>query len=297
MLKTLLLFLLVLLLLLSVAVYLVATHMLPYALLQPEKRTLSATPADYGLPYDHLRLPVADSIELDAFFVPAGGQAKANLIMIHGVGSCKEVYLGSAPALSQIGYNIFLVDMRQHGKSGGQFITYGYHEKHDISKILDWLEARTNGLKTGIYGNSMGGAVAIQSLAHDDRLAFGLIESTFTDLPSVANAYGRRMGGFALPFWLSNYVLHRAEKIADFKPFTVRPLEAAASVKQPIQHIHGDADANINVSNAHALFAAYVSEDKQLHIVPNGDHADLWDKGGEAYRDTWFGFLRRMVEE
>ncbi|WP_187270848.1 alpha/beta hydrolase [Neolewinella aurantiaca] len=293
MLKTTLIILAVLALLLVLAVFLLATYVLPYAILQPPRRTNTTTPADFGLPYEHFKFKVAEDLELDAFYVPATTVARANLIMLHGVGSCKEVYLGSVAELVKAGYNVLLWDQRAHGKSGGEYLTYGYHEKYDVSKAIDWLEARNPTLPTGIYGNSMGGAVAIQSMAGNPGLRFGLIESTFTDLPAVANAYGRRLSGLPLPHWLSDYVLYRAGRIADFEPFTVRPVEAARKVTQPIMHIHGDADANINVSHAHALFEAYASEDKTLYIVENGDHADLWEKGGDGYRDVWFGFLMR----
>ncbi|WP_020567529.1 alpha/beta hydrolase [Neolewinella persica] len=276
--------------------YLLATHVLPYAILQPGHKTGDQTPGNYGLPYEHFKLQPAGSIQLDAFYVPAVGKARANLIMLHGVGSCKEVYLNSVAELVKTGYNVLLWDQRAHGKSGGKYLTYGAAEKYDVSLAIDWLEAKSPDLSTGIYGNSMGGAVAIQSLAHDNRLKFGLIESTFIDLRTVANAYGQRMGGVPLPFWLSDYVLTRAGQIADFDPFSVRPVDVASKVTQPIMHIHGDADANINVSHAHALFDAYASKDKQLYIVNNGDHADLWEKGGEGYREAWFGFLRRMLE-
>lgn len=294
MLKTILTILAILALLLAIAVYLLATYLLPYAIIQPARRTNNTTPADYKLPYEHFKFRVADDIELDTFYIPAITTPRANIIMLHGVGSCKEVYLDSVAELAKIGYNVMLWDQRAHGKSGGHFLTYGYHEKYDVSKAIDWLEARNPGLRTGIYGNSMGGAIAIQSLAGNPGLCFGLIESTFTDLPAVANAYGRRMSGLPLPQFLSDYVLYRAGKIADFEPFTVRPVDAAKKATQPIMHIHGDADANINVSHAHRLFGAYASDDKTLYIVENGDHADLWEKGGDGYRDVWFGFLQRM---
>ena len=274
--------------------YLVATHVLPYAILQPGHKTGDQTPGNHGMPYEHFKLQPTDSIALDAFYVPAVGEAKTNLIMLHGVGSCKEVYLGSVAELAKMGYNVLLWDQRAHGKSGGKYLTYGYFEKGDVSLAIDWLETKNADLPTGIYGNSMGGAVAIQSLAHDARLKYALIESTFTDLRTVSNAYGSRMGGFQLPFWLTDYVLTRAGKIANFEPFTVRPIDAAAKVTQPILHIHGDADANINVAHAHAIFAAYASQDKQLYIVENGDHADLWEKGGVAYQKTWFGYFQGM---
>jgi len=283
----------VLLVVMLVLGYVLTTYVLPYTILQPGLRTGDATPGEYGLPYEHFQFHVGDSIDLDAFYVPAAGVARVNFIMLHGVGSCKEVYLSSVAELVALGYNVLLWDQRAHGKSGGKYLTYGYYEKHDVSKAIDWLEDKAPGLPTGIYGNSMGGAVALQSLAHDPRLRFGLIESTFTDLPAVANAYGRRMSGLPLPGWLTDYVLTRAGKIAGFDPFSVRPLAAARNITQPVMHIHGDADANIDVSHAHALFGALASEDKQLYIVAGGDHADLWDVGGEGYREVWFGFLRR----
>jgi len=293
MLQTILIILIVLALLLIIGVLLLATYVLPYAIIQPGRKTKDITPAAYNLDFEHFRFQVGEGIELDTFYVPAVGISRANLIMMHGVGSCKEVYLEYVAELAQTGYNIMLWDQRAHGKSGGKYLTYGYHEKHDISMAIDWLEARNPGLPIGIYGNSMGGAVAIQSLAGNPGLRFGLIESTFTDLATVANAYGSRMSGLPLPRFLSDYVLRCAGKIADFEPFTIRPLDAARKVTQPILHIHGDADANINISHARALFAAYASTDKTLYVVKNGDHADLWEKGGGGYRQTWFGFLAR----
>ncbi len=293
MLKTSLIILAVLVILLVAAVFLAATYVLPYTIIQPGRKGRNTTPTEYGLAYEQFKFGVDDGIELDAFYVPATGTARANLIMLHGVGSCKEVYLEYVAALAQTGYNVMLWDQRAHGKSGGKFLTYGYYEKYDVSKAIDWLEAKSADLPTGIYGNSMGGAIAIQSLAGNPGLRFGLIESTFTDLPAVTNAYGRRMSGLPIPRFLTDYVLRCAGKIADFNPFSVRPIDAAKKVTQPIMHIHGDADANINIAHAHALFENYASTDKTLYVVENGDHADLWEKGGEGYRKVWFGFLER----
>jgi fermentation-respiration switch protein FrsA (DUF1100 family) len=297
MLKAALITLLILTLLALASTWYLATHVLPYAIIQPGNKSGSKTPADFGLAYEHLRLQATDSIELDAFYIPSTTTPKANLVILHGVGSCKEVYLGTAERLCAMGYNLYLLDQRAHGKSGGKFLTYGYHEKEDISKVLDWLETKSPGIKIGIYGNSMGAAIALQSIAHDGRLTFGLIESTFTDLPSVAHAYGQRLSGISLPAFLTNYVLRQSGKLADFDPWTVRPIETVTKITVPIQFIHGDADQNINVSNGHALYAACASADKALYIVKGGDHADLWDKGGKAYEAAWFGFLGRMVSE
>lgn len=276
--------------------YFVSARLLPYTILQPGRRVSNRTPAEFGLDFEHFKFAGADEVTLDAFVVPAAGPPRANFIMLHGVGSCKEVYLPYISTLAHRGFNVMVWDQRAHGKSGGQYLTYGYREWQDVARAVDWLEKKFPGLPTGIYGNSMGGAVALQSLARDPRLAFGLIESTFTDLGEVTNAYGRRMSGFRLPYWLTDLVLYFAGKIADFNPRSVRPIEAARAIRQPVQLIHGDADANIDVSHAQRLLKALRSEDKHLYLVPGGDHANLWEVGGGPYEKVWFGFLERMVK-
>ena len=299
MLRTIGLVLLVIVLILAVTAYIVATHVLPYAILQPERRVVSTTPEDLGLVYGRPRIQVTDSITLDAYYIPSTVEARANLIMLHGIGSCKEVYLNVAKRLAGIGYNLLLVDQRAHGQSGGEFISFGAHEKYDVCKMVDWLERRQEGavLRTGIYGNSMGGAISLQALAIEPRLRFGLIESTFTDLHDVTFAYGRRLSGLPLPRWLTDYVLRRGGQLADFDPATVRPVDDARRITQPTLLMHGDADLNIDIAHGRELHGALGGAEKDFYVIPGGGHADLWDRGGAAYEERFFGFLRRMIEK
>ncbi|NJC26283.1 alpha/beta hydrolase [Neolewinella antarctica] len=277
------------------AAYVLIERKLPYVIITPYRRKLTDTPGNYGLAYEQFRLRVDDAVELDTFFIPATTPARANLIILHGIGSGKEVYLPLLPELCRMGYNILLWDQRAHGRSDGTYVTFGAREVPDVSRGLDWLDARTPHVPTGIYGNSMGGAVALQSLAADARLRFGLIESTFSTLPDITHAYGIRMAGFWVPRWLTDRLLGNAGKIAGFRPFAIRPVDAVAEITQPVLLIHGDADNNININHAHRLFAALGSADKAFHVVPGGDHADLWERGGNEYKEVWYGFFRKML--
>lgn len=270
-------------------------YRLPLLLLQPVRRHRDQTPAEFGLDFTHLRLSVAPEVTLDCFFVPANGIASANLIILHGVGSCKETYLPLLPRLSDMGYNLLLVDQRAHGKSGGTYLTYGHYEKEDLRQMVDWLAERTAALPTGVYGNSMGGAVALQGMAQDSRLSFGLIESTFTDLPTIFMAYARQAGFTAFPASVLRLILYRAGRIAAFDPWSIRPLVAVTKLQQPILFIHGTADGRIDVEHARQLFARCTSVDKALYLVPGGDHADLPVVGGQAYQARFFDFLQEML--
>ena len=104
------------------------------------------------------------------------------MILVHGIGGCKESFLSLANRLANQGIASVLFDNRAHGQSGGQYSTYGFYEKKDISRIIDHIKEQDNQIPIGIWGNSLGGAIAIQSMEYDKRIHFGIIESTFTDM-------------------------------------------------------------------------------------------------------------------
>ena len=86
------------------------------------------------------------------------------MILIHGIGGNKESYLGLAKRLSSLGVASVMFDNRAHGQSGGKYCTYGFEERNDVSKIIDYILEKKQNSSIGIWGNSLGGAIAIQSL-------------------------------------------------------------------------------------------------------------------------------------
>lgn len=83
----------------------------------------------------------------------------------------------------------FIFDSRAHGESQGKYCTYGFYEKKDISAIVDFIGPKYRNVNIGIWGNSLGAAVAIQAMEYDSRILFGIIESTFTDLSQIVFDY------------------------------------------------------------------------------------------------------------
>lgn len=216
------------------------------------------------------------------------------LIFIHGIGSNKEAFTDSAKAYAKLGFVSFVFDQRAHGESGGKFITYGYHEKLDLERIVTFLRERYPNLPLGVWGTSLGGAVALQALAHDPRLDYGIVSSTFADLSTVVFEYQRRyLKGIGLRP-VTNYALRRAGSIAGFEPAEVRPAEAARHITQPILLIHGDDDRRIDLRHGREIYANLASTDKELIVVPGGDHLNTFKTGGEDLAERVVDFLERV---
>ena len=52
----------------------------------------------------------------------------------------KNNFLGLGKELSKKGIESIVFDGRAHGKSGGEFCTYGFKEKKDIAQIVDKIK-------------------------------------------------------------------------------------------------------------------------------------------------------------
>lgn len=269
----------------------------PYVITQPQRNGEATTPEQLQLPYTPLAFITQDSIQLNGYWTKSEqDSSKGILILVHGIGGCKEHFLGLAKELSQMGIDALLFDGRAHGQSGGEFCTYGFKEKEDIAQLVDYIQQRQPDLPIGIWGNSLGGAIALQALELDERIQFGLVESTFTDLGQIVFDYKKRiLKGFGWRF-LSDYALYRAGVVADFEPDQVRPIDAVRHIEQPVFIAHGDADNNISYRYSEQLFANLKSKDKTFYLVKDAGHFGLFYEGGTPYKDSLMQFINRQLE-
>ena len=277
----------------------IAIHVVaPYFVLQPVKIKTDVTPKHFGLVAESLNIEVEPNLHLKGYWTESKTDSvRGIIIFVHGVGGCKESYIGVAQKLADKSIETILVDSRAHGQSEGQYCTYGFYEREDISKIIDFIQTKQPNTPIGLWGSSMGGAIGLLALAKDKRLKFGLIQSTFTDLHQIVFDYKKRiLQGFGSQFMV-NYVLKRAGEIANFNPHEVRPIAAVKNIEQPIIIAHGDVDKNISYLYGQELFDNLKSTDKEFYLVKNGGHVGLWDAGGATFENKMMGFIERQLSK
>lgn len=283
-------------------------NVLPYWPIKPYRQNpenatwripLGSKPENYGLRAERLSILTRDSIWLKALYIPAADSATTAsgtdlcIVMIPGISSCKEFFLPTAQYFAQQGISTLLLDQRAHGESGGEYCTFGFREKHDVSSAVDTLLARHPGLRIGVFGHSLGGAVALQALAEDQRLQFGIVESTFHSLEAVVEQYGKNYFGIRSN-WLARHTLDKSAAIAHFDPYAVRPFESAARIQQPMFMAHGDADERIPLAFGRINFEHLASAQKEWHTIRGADHNGIWARGGAEYRAAMLRFLEKQ---
>lgn len=271
----------------------------PTILLHPRRRTaefyrslgLPVTPDEAGLPFEKIAVEVSPDVSLDCWLIRAQAPAAGTLLYLHGVGDCKIDGIRFAKLFHQRNFHVFLFDSRRHGESGGSYCTYGYYERSDLSKLIDYLSGRKDidlG-KIGMFGTSMGAAVALQSAALDPRVSAVVAENSFATLRTIFDDYQKRI--IKLPFhYLRNIVIKRSEYLANFKARDVSPLESVKNIRIPLLFIYGSEDHLISYRYSVRLYEA-ANEPKSLFPIEKAKHNDVWNVAGVAYETRLLEFF------
>ena len=147
-------------------------------------------PNQFGIAdYEDLRIPTPDGEMLSAFFIRASNRRSAKnitILMFHGNAGNIGHRIPIAKVLQEhVGCNVFMLEYRGYGLSTGTPNEEGL--MIDAQTGLDYIrqQRETKGGKIIVYGQSLGGAVAIQLVAKNQEAenVVGLIlENTFTTI-------------------------------------------------------------------------------------------------------------------
>jgi uncharacterized protein len=276
----------------------------PTILLQPRRRTPHfykninhpTLPSELGLKFEETVVLTRDGVQLHGWLIRCNTNPCGTIIYLHGVGDCKIAGLPFAKFFHDKCYNLFLYDSRRHGESKGVYCTYGFHEKNDFCDVINYLETRQDLLlgRIGVFGTSMGAAVAVQAAAIDKRISAIVAENSFATLRSIFDDYQKRM--VKIPFhYLRNMIIIRSEINAKFKARDVSPLKSVADVRVPLLVIYGTMDKHINHKNSLMLFKG-ANNPKEVYPIENAGHNDCWEVGGEEYHTKLLEFFGRYLQ-
>ena len=280
----------------AITTYFVTFYIAPNVIVGKHEGTFNINWHSYNFNAEQTSILTNDSITLDSYFVtPKTDSIKGIIIMVHGIGSCKEPFANLAEKLALKQVATVLFDLRAHGKSGGEYCTYGFYEKFDIQKIVSEIKLKYPTTPIGIWGTSLGGAVAIQALELDNRIKFGIIECTFTYLEQIVYDYQKR-ALFGLGFRpMTNKALKIAGEIANFNPEQVSPINSVKNITQPMFLAHGDKDIHILPKYGKELFQNLASADKEFVLVEGADHNYIHKNGGIEYENKVINFINKQL--
>ncbi|WP_179336263.1 alpha/beta hydrolase [Winogradskyella costae] len=266
-------------------------------LFKAEDVTTSQTKSNTNSKFKRKKITITtfDKLKLSALITYSSStHVKGTIILLHGSSHTKEHFLVLSEFLSINGFNSVALDSRGFGESKGQFFTYGAKETKDIQTLITQLINNENLDNIGLWGQSIGGALTLQAMGMDNRIAFGIAESTYTDLKTNIQYYIKRHTGFNLKLF-SDYLVDRAGRIADFNPDEANPYKYSNNITQPILVVHGSKDTAIPISKGRANYSRIKSIDKEFMELKAAGHSDIWAIGSDKYFESVLKFLNKQA--
>ncbi len=247
------------------------------------------------LPIESVTFPSRDGLKISGWFVPAENAVGA-IVLCHGHPANRMEMLAAARTLHPAGFHILLFDFRSLGESEGDLCTIGLHETQDLQGAADYLLAQPEmkGLPLGVYGISMGGAVAILTAAKDERFAAVAAHGAFADLDTAIAQRGRMILGRLGPLF-SVPMARFGQRWLPCKPVEISPVAVIAQIApRPILILHGARDISVSPADGKALYAA-AQQPKSLQILPRSWHITVHPAERKDYNRELITFFQENL--
>jgi alpha/beta superfamily hydrolase len=104
---------------------------------------------------------------------------------MHGNSSCRLEAFDLVRILLPANITLFCFDFVGCGKSDGEYISLGWHERDDVNIIVNYLRSDRFVSTVGLWGRSMG---AVTALLHGDRdpsIAALILDSPFSSMKTL----------------------------------------------------------------------------------------------------------------
>ncbi|MBI1879621.1 MAG: alpha/beta fold hydrolase [Chloroflexi bacterium] len=242
-----------------------------------------------GIPHQDITLTTADGLKLSGWYVP-GTQANA-IVIVHGIHANRAYLLPQAKILAQAGYQLLLFDLRGHGLSEGNMVTYGGREALDVEAAVDYLAALPNVKHIGALGHSLGGAAVVRAAADDPRLQALVIQSSYSSLAQVVDESFNRFA--VLPRWpLAPLVIALAEFRTGIDAERINSLHDLAMMPaRPVLVIHSADDDLFPPHYAQEMYDA-ARGPKELWIIDRaGGHVNPITGHEAEYKERLLKFF------
>jgi uncharacterized protein len=279
------------------------------------------TPAQFNLRSEEVAFNSVDGVPLKAWWLPAqfskaatSGAVAAtdnatmiSVILAHGQDMNRSGMLPRAVFLIRQGYNVLDIDLRDHGESGGNYITPGYREALDVMGGVAYIRSRGEQGPIVVLGFSYGAVAALHAAAQCPDIAAAIADSPFITPNDVLNNVAHKRGiplKFKIGIWFARLpLLDRSVDLFFWMRTGVKldrnkasGIAAARRIhEQPVLFITGEQDWLAPPQNARIMYQETPSPHKDFFLVSSANHNTTYSAGRSLYEAKVLEFLAQNV--
>ncbi|MDY0404942.1 alpha/beta hydrolase [Virgibacillus sp. 179-BFC.A HS] len=238
-----------------------------------------------------------DGLKLQAKLIENPAKEHKLVILAHGFRKNGDDMGKYAKMYHDMGFDILLPDARGHGKSEGDYIGYGWHDRLDYK---DWIAKMVDAYgekQIILHGNSMGAATVL--MTSGEKLP-GQVKGIIAD-SAYSGVKAELAHQLKYIYHLPSFPLLDVTSVitkvrAGFTFGEASAIEQVKKNKLPLLIIHGDADDLVPTRMGHELYEA-AGGDKDLWIVPDAGHTKAFDNVTVAYAEKIKEFVQKALAE
>ena len=243
--------------------------------------------------FEEIGITSNDGLTLTGYYLPAEEKTNKTVIIAHGyAGHAIGMYAYAKYYHEALGYNVLMPDARGHGKSEGDYIGFGWHERKDYVQWVDYvLDRNGKDSKIALHGVSMGGATVMMTSGEElpKQVKAVVADCGYTSARDILSyQLGEMYSLPSFPLIQSTSLLTKIRAGYSFEEASA--LEQVKKTSLPIFFIHGKEDAFVPVEMVHKLYEAANGE-KELYLVPGAEHGNAYDADPETYEKKVAEFL------
>lgn len=194
------------------------------------------------------------------------------VIFLHGNSSSRVDALSLLDYILPQNISLFCFDFAGSGKSEGEYVSLGYHERHDVSTVVDFLKRSGRVSSISLWGRSMGAATALLYGAMDPAIKAIVADSPFSDLQELAkqlvdNYINVPKMFFKLGFSIIQSSIEEKAHMKIEELNILRHIEGYSSI--PILFVYARMDNFIKPDHCKQLFERYKGPKELLAVEGN----------------------------
>lgn len=222
------------------------------------------------MPFERMPITTPQGKRLFSWFIAATPKAPV-IIILHGWAASAEMMLPLAVPFYKQGFNILLLDARNHGRSDADGHSSLPRFADDLHSAISELQAhpsRHNG-KFILVGHSVGAGAALYEASRRQDICAVISVSSFAH---PAWLMRRRLQRHPIPAVLISGILHYIEWVIGVRFEIIAPMNTVCKINCPVLLIHGAADKTVPISDAFAIRENCAKTDLELLIIQGAGH-------------------------
>ena len=244
--------------------------------------------------YERLQI-INEGYKLNGYYLSQ--ESENTVIILHGWKDDAIIRMDSVRLYYDMGFNVFLPDIRSHGKSEGKYIGLGCVDQGDVIKWIEFLQEKEKHNCTFVLdGFSMGGVTAL-ALSGNTNLPKSvkaiISEGAFTSIKELLPTKLK----INLPIlkYIMFFLVEACSKIFAGYGFNENsPEQMIQKSNIPTLIIHGVNDDFVPLYMSKKLFSLCSSE-KEYFVSEIGAHGTIAWHEKEVYQEKIKTFLKKYL--